>query len=146
MESRTCGGEPQLFYTYSSPYNQHVLTNICSSMYCIFRIQDSRLIYTTPFLISGMYNVHSTVFASIHKLINYRRRASKRFFMAAIHKTANSLAHSAIANPQISTKYCTPLSQNRPKSCILTSFFTNFNWSIIYLQGEKYVFADLRKF
>jgi hypothetical protein len=66
--------------------NQHVLTNICSSMYCIFRIQDSRLIYTTPFLISGMYNVKSTVFACIHKLIN-QRWASKLFLM--------------ITNPQI---------------------------------------------
>ncbi len=54
-------------------------------------------------------------------------------------------------NPQISTKYCTTLSQSSPKISILITIFlkfcTNLNKSHIgYICKEKkYVFADFRK-
>ncbi len=55
-----------------------------------------------------------------------------------------------IANPQIFTKYCTSLSQNNPKSCLLNYFLfcTNLIQSIkcSICKDKKYVFAHLQKF
>jgi hypothetical protein len=85
---------------------------------------------------------------------------------SANHKSANSWAYSAIANPQIfmiypqvanfqiPTKYCTSLPQNSLKSRLFKKYnflinndYFDIGRSLLYLEGGKcMLFADLRKF
>jgi hypothetical protein len=54
-------------------------------------------------------------------------------------KSANFYYNLQIANPQVSTKYCTTLSQKSPKSRLFSWFLlcTNFKSIMQYLYGEK---------
>ncbi len=76
------------------------------------------------------------------KMLTYQRWASQPNLKSANHKFGNSWALSAIANlqflrcaspqienPQISTKYCTTLSQNSPKSRTFKRFFITSTYS-----------------
>jgi hypothetical protein len=109
-------------------------------------------------------NVYTDVTAFYVELIHTRDGKTNFFLKSANHKSANSWAHSAIANPQIfmiypqvanlqiSTKYCTSLPQNSLKSRPFKKYnlfilFFDIEHYLLYMEGEKsMLFADLRKF
>ncbi len=71
---------------------------------------------------------------------------------SANHKSANFMIYLQIANLQISTKYCTTLSQNNPKIRLFNRFSSMYKfeleqYSICYIcEDKQYVIVDLRKF
>ncbi len=110
-------------------------------LYCTVQYCNSSQKYIIPTVLKHKYK---SWYRNL-KMLTYQRWASKSKFLGSFLRCASP----QIENPQISTKYCTTLSHNSPKSLLLLNDFllrvrTHLNKSMIchICEEIKYAFVD----